>query len=137
MNPIIKDWHKPSNEACAQNGDPSQDCTCKLIIQSNGKKRHKPRIIFRVTDHSVSGHKTKPQLVVEIHDDGKTLIRESKRRISYETTIGKIYTRLVWSHAMAKAAESKRKRAEKKRAKLPRYARKSRTRGKRGVLLPK
>lgn len=138
MNPVIKDWHKPSNEGCAQNADPSQDCTCKLVINSNGKKRHKPRIIFRVTDHSVSGHKTKPQLVVEIHDDGKTLIREAKRRISYETTIGKIYTRLVWSHAMAKAAESKRKRAEKKRAKrLPRYSRKSRTRGKRGVLLPK
>jgi hypothetical protein len=121
MNPIIKDWHKPSNEACAQNGDPSQDCTCKLIIQSNGKKRHKPRIIFRVTDHTVSGHKTKPQLVVEIHDDGKTLIRESQRRTSYETTIGNIYCRLVHNHARQVASEAhNRRRAARKQAKQTR-----------------
>jgi hypothetical protein len=133
----VREWHAPSNSACAHNADISKDCTCKLVIHSNGKKRHKPRIIFRVTDHTVSGHKTKPQLVAELHDDGKLIIRESKRRISYETTLGKVYSRLVWSHAMQVASESKRKRAEKKKAKLPRYARKSRTRGKRGLLLSK
>lgn len=132
----VKDWHSPNNPDCAHNTAIENDCTCKLVIRGNGKKRHKARMTFRVVDYSVSGHKIKPQLVAELHDDGKLIIRESGRRISYETTLGKIYSRLVWSHAMQIASESKRKRKEARRAKLlPRYARKSKTRGSANLLL--
>jgi hypothetical protein len=109
MAPVIRDWHKPSNDECEQNKDAEANCTCKLTIPSNGKK-HKPRVIFRVTDHSVM-RGVKPDLVVELHDDGKLIVRESKRRARYETTIGSVYCRLVKNHALQAAAEKARTRA--------------------------
>src|ERR1700747_498799 len=111
----IKSWHRPSNDECAHNADIGADCNCKLVITGNGKKKHKPRIVFRVFDKTVSG-RIKPQLVVEIHDDGEMTIRESKRRVYYKTTVGSVYSRLLWNHAMQHAQMKAKARRERRKS---------------------
>lgn len=113
--PIIKDWHRPSNESCANNIDPDKDCTCKLVIKSNGKRRAKPRIIFRAVDTTV-GRRVNHNLVAELHDNGVLIIRESKRRASsaVATTLGAIYTDLVHRRAVKLANERRAARRAKR-----------------------
>lgn len=115
MPPIIRDWHKPSNMACAQNHDVDANCTCKLAIPKGNGKKHKPRVIFRVTDNSVM-RGIKSDLVVELHDDGKMIVRESKRHATYETSVGQVYNRLVKNHALQVAAERARARAANRKS---------------------
>lgn len=105
----VREWHSPHNADCPHNMSPAADCACKLQIKRNGKKKHKPRIIFRVTDNTVD-RGVKPELVAELHDDGKLIIRESKCRKGYETTLGKTYCRLMRNFALQAAATRSRER---------------------------
>lgn len=113
MPPVIHDWHRPGNTECAQNKDINADCSCKLAIPK-GKKKHKARIIFRVTDRNVD-HRIRPDIWVEIHDNGKMIFRENKRRATYETSVGREYCRLVKQHAFQVAGAKARERSAKRK----------------------
>jgi hypothetical protein len=113
----VKPWHDLGNAECPQNGaDIDKDCTCKLVIQKNGKKPPKPRIIFRVHDVRVD-HRVKPDLWVEIHDNGDMIFRENQRRVFYVTSAGKEYCRLQRNQAFALARARKAERAAKRKGK--------------------
>lgn len=113
---FVADWHKPSNDACMNNANPAADCTCVptafdlLKAKGRTKKKVRSRVIFRCTDSTVD-RGIKSELVVELHDDGKLTIRESKRRQGYETTVGRLYSRLMKNHALQVAGERARARA--------------------------
>jgi hypothetical protein len=113
----VRPWHDLDNPECPQNGENiDQDCTCKLVIQKTGKKRQKPRIIFRVHDARVD-HRVKPDLWVEIHDNGDMILRENQRRVVYATSVGKEYCRLQRTQAFATARARKAESAAKRKGK--------------------
>jgi hypothetical protein len=107
--PEIKDWHRPANEECGQNQDSSLDCTCKKI------RKRKPYRVVRVHCKDVD-RGVNPRLVMEIWPDGRFLLREEKRKVRFETTVGRIYHNLVWRAAMVAVNEKKNKRAALRKA---------------------
>ena len=104
--PIIHDWHDPRNEDCDQNRVSFADCTCKRKIN------RKPYRVVRVSDPTAANYQRDGRIVVEVHPNGLLVFRERGRRKAYSTTVGKIYTGLVWREAMTLAKAKKARRAK-------------------------
>lgn len=103
MNPIIHDWHDPRNPGCSQNAHWTCDCTCE-----KPKRQRKPYRTVKVHDESVSMHKVRPDIILEIHPNGRLVLREKGRRSSLYTTVASVYERLVIGEARKKKLTSKK-----------------------------
>ena len=99
---IVREWHSPHNDSCEHNANVAHDCTCKRKVTRKGFKT------VRVNARNVP-RGVKPQLVIEIHDGGRLVFRELRRRVSYDTTIGDVYFDLM-TRAARREAATKRKR---------------------------
>jgi len=108
----VRQWHRPNNADCPQNIKMEWDCDCK-----RPPRNRKPYRVCRVHDSDVP-HGTKADIILEIHPNGRLIFREKARprRFSYATTVGKIYTRLLWNEAMTKAAAKAKARKDRKLA---------------------
>lgn len=104
--PIIHDWHDPRNESCEQNRHPIEGhCTCKRKVNRKSYR------VMRVNDPTAANYQRDGRIILEVHPNGLLVLRERGRRKRYETTVGKIYTGLVWREAMTLAkAKKARKR---------------------------
>lgn len=96
----VKDWHRPSNILCRHNLLPTLDCNCQRPVKRKAYR------VCRVTD-STGSLRHHERIVMEVHPNGLLKFREHKRRRTYETTVGAIYSSLVWAEAR-KAVASKR-----------------------------
>lgn len=99
--PIIHDWHDPRNELCGQNQHLDANCTCKR------KVNRKPYRVVRVSDPTAANYQRDGRIVVEVHPNGLLVFRERNRRKTYSTTVGKIYSNLLWHEAMTLAKAKK------------------------------
>lgn len=103
--PIIHDWHDPYNDVCPQNIDAGNSCTCKRKINRKSYR------VMRINDPTAANYQRDGRIILEVHPNGLLVLRERGRRKRYETTVGKIYTGLVWREAMTLAkAKKARKR---------------------------
>jgi hypothetical protein len=98
--PVIHDWHNPrafnpdAPDFCPHNLDITRDCTCKR------KVNRKPYRVVRVSDPTAANYQRDGRIVVEVHPNGLLVFRERGRRKQYSTTVGKIYSNLIWHEAM-------------------------------------
>lgn len=108
MNPIIKDWHNPHNIDCHQNHYTNLDCTCKRPLT------RKPYKVARVNDRDHGS------VVLEIHPDGRLVLREKGRKFRLETTIGAVYDELLWKQAKGIAVAKRKAKLDRKKARRTR-----------------
>ena len=101
----VKLWHDPHNEECLNNSDIYKNCTCKRQV------KRKPYRVVRVSDPTATNYQRDGRIVVEVHPNGLLVFRERGRRKQYQTTVGKIYSNLIWHEAMmlAKAKKAARR----------------------------
>lgn len=71
-------------------------------------ERKKFRVV-KVHDRSAPGG-VNPRLVIEVHPDGRLVIRESKRKVFYETTVAAVYVRCILQELNRKERERRQAR---------------------------
>lgn len=106
-----KDHHDPHNPACPHNQDAANACECKRVVN------RKPYKVCKVEDRSV-GHGIRPQFSIEIHPNGRLVIRELGRRLRVEDSLGAIYERGLMRDARREKANKKKARKEKRLARV-------------------
>jgi hypothetical protein len=94
------DAHDPRTH-CPHNVDPNAVCTCRR------RRQRKPYRTLRVADKNVS-RGIRPQLILEVHPDGRLVLREQGRRTRVETTLGTVYEQCLAREAR-RAVAAKRK----------------------------
>lgn len=73
----------------------------------------KPGKLIRVNDRSATNN-IDPRLSITVFRDGRVVIRESKRRVAFDTTVAAIYRRCLINEAFrAGAARARKKKADK------------------------
>lgn len=102
----VKDWHNPFNDDCPHNREVELDCGCKRPV------KRKPFRVCKTHDTLTKdrGHKTSPDIIIEVHPNGRLVFREKGKRTRFETTSVKVYEGLRWRAAMVAAQQSKAKR---------------------------
>lgn len=107
----VKDHHSPNNEECEHNQAIDRDCTCKRVLN------RKPFRVCKVHDTATKDRdrRTSPDIIIEVHPNGRLVFREKGKRTRFETTSVKVFEGLRWRAAMVAAQEARAKRKNKKK----------------------
>ncbi len=86
---MVKAKHKTG---CPQRYESTDECMCDFIKPK--KRQRKPYRKVVVKDKNVQ-RGIREDLILEVHPNGRLVIREKGRKLRVETTLGVVYERLL------------------------------------------